>query len=300
MLKTISCVLFLSAPAIAGSLDAPVVGGTQAKLGEWPDVALVAADDAACTGTLIAPDVVLTAGHCIEVNPKAVLLGSVDYAKPGGELIAVKSATAYPDWQHTYDVGVLVLDHAASAKPRAIASGCRMTPGMYLEVVGFGLTTEAGTGDNTKLNEAQLRVIDPMCTETAACASAVAPGGEFTAGDDGVDSCFGDSGGPLFAGKALLGVVSRGAGTDSEPCGGEGVYVRADKVVSWIEKTTGAKLARASCDGKADGEDGSDASDDGQAGGCSAGGGAIGAGVLAFIVALWILTIPRRREARQR
>src|SRR5439155_11604291 len=144
MLKTISCLVLISSPAIAGSLATPVVGGHAAKLGEWPDVALVAAPEALCTGTLVAPDVVLTAGHCIETHPFEVILGSVDFARPGGERIAVASAVAYPDWKHSYDVGVLVLAHASAAPPRAIASACPVKAGAIMRVVGFGLTTPSG------------------------------------------------------------------------------------------------------------------------------------------------------------
>ncbi|HEY1558493.1 MAG TPA: serine protease [Kofleriaceae bacterium] len=300
MLKTISCILVLSSPAIAGSLS-PVVGGSAAPPGKWSDVVLVVAPDAACSGTLIAPDVVLTAGHCIEVHPDEVVIGTVDYAKPGGEVIKVKSATAYPDWQHSYDVGVLVLDHASMTKPGTIAAACtankQLVDGASLELVGFGLTTKSGTGDNSKLEQAKLPVIDAECTQDPACEPSVAPGGEFTAGGQGTDSCFGDSGGPLYFadahGATQIGVVSRGVGTQGEPCGGGGVYVRADQVVPWIEKTTGRTIGRSTCDGKADGEgDGSEMS----SGGCDATGGALGGGALALAAVAWILTIPRRRE----
>ena len=291
--------LLLSSPALAGTLSAPVVGGTPASPGEWPDVVLVAAANAACSGTLIAPDVVLTAGHCIDTHPDLVLVGSVDYSKPGGEVIKVKQAIAYPDWQHQYDVGVLVLDHAATPEPRAIAGECavkqNLVAGAAVEVVGFGLTTKSGTGDNTQLNEAQLPVVDPTCASDPWCQPAIAPDGEFTAGGMGTDSCFGDSGGPLFLptahGPALIGVVSRGVGESGAPCGGGGVYVRADKVVPWIEKVTGRKLMRTPCGGKADGE-GTEADD---AGGCSAGGGAAGGGLLVVCALGWLLTVPRRR-----
>ena len=300
MLKTLSCLFLLSAPVLAGTLNAPVVGGTVVPPGEWPDVALVVAPDALCTGTLIAPDVVLTAGHCIGIHPAEVMLGSVDYTQPGGEVIKVKSATAYPDWQHQYDVGVLVLEHPSKAKPRAIAATCtakKLVAGADVRVVGFGLTTTSGTGDNTKLHEGTMQVDDASCTMDPSCAAAVAPDGEFTAGGNGIDACFGDSGGPIYMGSgrdvSLIGVVSRGLSLPGNPCGNGGVYIRADKVASWVEKVTGRKVTRASCGGKADGEDA--APDD--MGGCSAGGEALGGGVLLAMGALWLLTVARRRRA---
>src|SRR6185312_5878379 len=158
----------LGAPAFASGLESPVVGGTPVPAGEWPDTVAVLASNAMCSGTLIAPDVVLTAGHCIDTHPKVVVVGSIDLAKPGGTVIAVKSATAYPKWQSTYDVGVLVLDHAAPAHPRAVASRCsineHLAAGEKVHVVGFGLTTLSGEGTNTRLHEAMIPVVDATCT----------------------------------------------------------------------------------------------------------------------------------------
>ena len=301
MRNTVSFIVLGLLSTHAFAAEAPVVGGHSAPSGEWPDVALVVAPTALCTGTLVAPDVVLTAGHCIGTHPFEVVIGTVDYAKPGGEKIAVASATAYPDWQHAYDVGVLVLAHPATATPRAIAGACairdELKTGSAVHLVGFGLTTASGTGDNTKLNEAQLAVTDASCTSDAACNPAIAPGGELAAGGGGTDSCFGDSGGPVYLGAtksaALVGVVSRGTGTQGAPCGGGGIYVRADKVVSWIEQTTKRKVTRTTCAGKAD--DGGDGSES-EGGGCSAGGGA-GGGMLLCAAALFAA---RKREARLR
>jgi len=201
---------------------APVVGGTEAKPGEWPEVALVVAPQALCSGTLIAPDLVLTAGHCIETHPFEVIVGTVDFSKPGGERIPVASAIAYPDWRHAFDVGVLELAHPAKAPPRELACVDKLKSGSLVHVVGFGLTSATGKGDNSVLHEADMKVTDAACTRLGACNPAIAPGGELAAGGAGTDSCFGDSGGPLFvksaAGAALLGVVSRGTGTSDEPC----------------------------------------------------------------------------------
>ncbi len=138
---------------------------------------------------------------------------------------------------------------------------------------------------------------DAACTSDPACEPNVAPGGEFTAGGAGRDSCFGDSGGPLYVdtthGPALIGVVSRGEPVGGKPCGGDGVYVRADAVASWIEKTTGRKLTRSACDLPADGP-GDAAVADADAGGCSASRGLVGGGALLGLVVLALLARPRK------
>lgn len=52
-----------------GTAEAYVVGGTVVPDGMWPDAALLLENGPPlCTGTLIAPTVVLTAGHCLEAQ----------------------------------------------------------------------------------------------------------------------------------------------------------------------------------------------------------------------------------------
>ncbi len=279
---------FTLTTAIADPAPPPVIGGTSVARGAWPDVVAVLGTTGACTGTLIAPDVVLTAGHCVEIEPKFVVTNTIDYATNAGDRVPVKWARAYPDWEHRYDVAVLMLDHVAKPKPRVIATACLANE--YLgarkpvDVVGFGLTSPSATDDNTTLRVASLPILDPQCGSDPSCEPSVIPNGEFTAGGRGSDSCFGDSGGPAMLatrhGPALVGVVSRGLALPGAPCGNGGVYVRADKVVSWIESVTHRRLERAACEGHGDDPDTEMIEvDDG--GGCSAGGGVdVGLGVL--------------------
>lgn len=298
-----SLVLVLSLAASAAADPAPVVGGSSVPHGKWPDVVAVLGRDAACTGTLIAPDVVLTAGHCIEINPVEVIVDTIDFGNPGGDTIKVKSARAYPDWEHSYDVGVVILDHVARPAPRAIAAACtqtaHLTDGAKVQVVGFGLTTRAGTGFNTKLHQAAIPVADASCSDPSSCETSVMPGGEFIAGGDGKDACFGDSGGPAFIdssdGLVVAGVVSRGLALPGAPCGNGGVYVRADKVAAWIEKVTGRKLARSTCDRPGDAPEAT--ATDADAGGCAAGGGGGGGAaiVLCALGAGFLVGFRRRR-----
>ncbi len=285
-----------------------VVGGTPAKPGAWRDAVAVLSPTAACTGTLITPDVVLTAGHCIDTGPAVVIVDTVDFGQPGGEPIKVKRSLAYPDWEHAYDVGIVVLDHPAIVKPRAIAAACSaregLVAGALVHLVGFGLTTKAGTGDNTRLHEAQIPIIDPSCGDERSCVAAIAPDGEFTAGGGGRDACFGDSGGPIYldtrGGPALIGVVSRGFAMAGAPCGSGGVYVRADQVVPWIERVTHETVVRTKCAGAADEEEAAAAA--AGTGGCSAGAGAGGTLVIALgaLAAVGGLQRGRREQRRAR
>jgi secreted trypsin-like serine protease len=294
--KKLALVSILIASSAAA---APVVGGTKVPKGKWPDAVVVWNENSRCTGTLIAPDVVLTAGHCVDAHPVEVVVDTLDAnSSTTGERIPVKSSRAYPSWESRYDVGVLVLEHAAKPSPRAIAAKCTaddlLVADGNVHVVGFGLATAAGNDQNGMLRETDLAVIDPACTMDADCNTAIAPDGEFMAGGNGHDACFGDSGGPVYLdtpkGPALIGVVSRGLALPGAPCGNGGIFVRADKVAAWIHSVTGAKLARTTCTGAADGEDPAEVTDDG---GCSTG---TGVGLAGGLLALAIFRLRRRRR----
>src|SRR5688500_8711625 len=100
--------------------EAQVVGGRQATLGRWDDAVGVYFQGTSwpsCTGTLIAPTVVLTAGHCIG-GVSSVQLGVNDFTMPGGETIDVVQEIEYPDSQSTFDVGILILAQPSAYTPR--------------------------------------------------------------------------------------------------------------------------------------------------------------------------------------
>lgn len=289
MLRCLS--LLLAFTAVASASEAPVVGGSTVPDGKWPDAVAVLGNKGSCTGTLVAPDVVITAGHCAEIEPAIVIANTTDYTAQGGAQVNVKTTTAYPDWQHTYDISVIVLEQPIpNVTPRQVGTGCtfgELRSAMSVHLVGFGLTAVNGTGDNTLLNEAMAPVVDPDCSEGKGCHAEVAPGGEFIAGGNGTDSCFGDSGGPVYfdtpRGTVVIGAVSRGVDGASTPCGGGGIYVRTDKVVSWIEQTTGRTIAK---DEGSDGSDSPDAYAAPAGGGCSTGRGGAGLGVGLALLAL--------------
>jgi len=276
---------------------APVIGGTEVPSGKWPDTVAVVGAQGSCSGTLIAPDIVLTAGHCADAGLTQVIANTTDFQAAGGVRSQIASITAYPNWQTTHDIAIVKLaTPITSVTPRGVGAACTFdgfSNNMMVHLVGFGLTDAMGEGTNTALREASAPVIDPTCSSDGrGCAAGAAPAGEFIAGGSGTDSCFGDSGGPVYLdtprGTMVIAAVSRGLDNSPTPCGGGGIYVRTDKVLHWIEQTAGHEVTRDSCadgtvpegedpesDPPGSGPDGSAFAED-SAGGCSSGSGSAG------------------------
>jgi secreted trypsin-like serine protease len=120
----------------------------------------------------------------------------------------VSAIAQHPNWDPVTtdnDVAVLTLDEpvpASVAKPLPLADDARFDgTGEQVTVAGWGVTAE----DNNVRLPLRLRAANVKVIGDAACASAYDqfgnfdPSVEICAGAPGKDSCFGDSGGPLFA-----------------------------------------------------------------------------------------------------
>lgn len=297
---------------------AEIVGGTLAPAGKWPDAVAVIGNQGACTGTLIAPDVVLTAGHCVG-GMTTVIANTLDYNTQTGQRATIKSHTAYPNWETTYDVSVIILNTPITGvTPRPVATtDCTMTTFSTkptVQLVGFGATDVNAQAPNTKLYEVAVPVTDAVGTTAGmGYKAAVAPGGEFGAGDGVKDSCNGDSGGPVYLntprGYVVIGAVSRAYDNATQACGQGGIYVRADKVLQWIETTAGKTVSKDNCAASPPDPDPNDPNnpdnpnnpDDPNnpnpsndvVGGCSSSGGSTGIG---FLFLLGAALLHRRRR----
>src|SRR6185436_6179252 len=120
---------FTATPSMA------IVGGSNAAQGEFPSVSeVIIAKGFLCTGTLIAPDTVLSAGHCASITggtgvaspaaypPQAieVFIGS---NKPGqGEKVPVASVKTHPNYMLSdgYDISIIKLSRASTKAPTPV------------------------------------------------------------------------------------------------------------------------------------------------------------------------------------
>jgi len=93
-------------------LDDPagIVAGWDADPGDWPDVAGIVDrhGQVQCTGTLIGPNLVLTAGHCADLAV-GVVVNSTNYSQ-NGEWIVATHVVKHPSPLWTYDAALVARD----------------------------------------------------------------------------------------------------------------------------------------------------------------------------------------------
>lgn len=218
--------------------DEEIVGGDETD--DFPDCCAVGnARGYLGSGTLIAPNVVVTAEHCRDITRVFLKGNDVDVPQDGETIPVVKS------YIHPHlDLRVLILAHDSTVEPRKIAHGTMIGNAKRATVAGFGtidLRGMIGYGRKRKVM-VPIETIDCVAAGEARQHGCVKDA-ELVAGHRGLrkDSCRGDSGGPLYiqddAGDYfLLGATSRGARDRTHPCGDGGIYVRVDLCREWIEK----------------------------------------------------------------
>jgi trypsin len=252
--KLLLCTLLVLAAGVP--VARAIVGGTPVPAGKYPWVArIVFGPGFQCTGTLISPTWVMTAGHCssltgvgapspIPMDPRAytVFLGGIETDGSDSKTYSVKSVHVPPGYSvqngNGRDVGLLELTVAVPLTPLKIAAvdeRASWAAGEPVTAAGFGVT-ESG-GDQPEVMHEVTVPVTPDATCDAAYPDGV-PGVDvdFEAAVDvcaadpkgGKDTCQGDSGGPLMSrvgsGLRLVGATSRGEGCAEE--GKPGVYAR--------------------------------------------------------------------------
>jgi secreted trypsin-like serine protease len=212
-------------------------------------VTIVGSRGTFCSGALIAPRLVLTAGHCVQPGTDYRIVEYDKDHKP--QLKPVRRAMAHPGFnmqailahRATADVALLELEAATAAGvPAALGvPQLPLAPGSAFTIAGIGVTVRGDGRSGGVVRTAplvatgkpgtlQIRLIDPATQ----------------GGKDGLGACTGDSGGPLFEqqatgqviGEVIVGVISWSTGANGNGgCGGMTGTTPLTLYRDWIVQT---------------------------------------------------------------
>lgn len=244
---TIRFVRFLPAALLASSILFPT-GGAQALGGSsvtansalTTHLVMVLSRQGnkhgACTGTVVARNVIMTAAHCVAGNKQV----AVAYPEDGSHVLQRIAAKAInpgfsPAARVSIDLALVRLDSDLPARfqPMPIDSGeSEHEIGLGRTIAGFGLAAERDEASAGKLRSARVRVLPKLYPRFLRLGTR--PDADLS--DFAV--CTGDSGGPVIDGGLVVGVVyGREKFNNAQSCGTIAQAVRVAPQRGWIDAT---------------------------------------------------------------
>lgn len=225
-------------PALASAQS--IVGGDPASPSDYPATGVITAGTRLrCTGTLIAPDVVLTAAHCAEPPEIGHLDFTLDPDLGDGITAPVRALVAHqhPDFDPSaryidltaarHDIGIVILTEPIEVRMERVDPSRVLEPGVELGLCGYGRTEWTTAVAGAKRTATVM--LDQLTSH------------EFATASVGPQPCGGDSGGPLFdqtgESQTIVGVVSRAYGT-SPYCDSGAIITRTAPYVDWIAEAS--------------------------------------------------------------
>jgi secreted trypsin-like serine protease len=248
----------------AGGAQVSIVGGSPASTAQFPYLAYIEAGNKhsgfACTGTVVAPRVVLTAGHCAEnvetgtfskPGEYAVAIGVANPKQASPEnVFAVTETHVFPSFDPGIvhgDAAILILSRPTAAPPLALAGAADAAlyeGGASVSVAGWGLTRAQNRQAPANMRSATMTVQKDSACRRKTKGYYKDYSGTFqlcllSPPKNKAGTCFGDSGGPAIATRpdgtqvelAVISVVGPLC-TPEAP----NVLTRVDYVSTWVSE----------------------------------------------------------------
>jgi len=229
--------MLLVALALPGRSASALVGPTGEGGGYAPHVVMALAQarggSGFCSGAVLAPNIVLTAAHCVAA-PGATRVHFRDSAgKP--VLMEVARVARHPGFRadavaaraKSIDLALIETKEALPSSFSAVAIGDPPNDlGAVFDIAGFGVSQPGVASTSGVLRRARLSLRAPLSNVLL-----------WLSSDDGAGACTGDSGAPVFANGALVGIVAFAQGKNGRGCGGLTQAVRIAPYRAWIGQT---------------------------------------------------------------
>ncbi|MFI6307002.1 S1 family peptidase [Amycolatopsis thailandensis] len=201
-----------------------IIGGQNAQSGPWA-ARLFVNGQQNCTATIIAPQYILTAKHCVASSGTYTFrIGSLDQ-QSGGTMATGSTITRHSG----ADLAIVKLTSSVNATYSPLGTTSNVAVGQNVQVYGWGATSQCGSEINCQsryLKVATVRVNSVNCSDynggVAVCANRV----------DGI-TAGGDSGGPMFSGGRQVGVASTSDRSNNT------AYTNITRYRSWIQQVAG-------------------------------------------------------------